>query len=206
MGRRENKLNQFRRYVVIGDGQTEQYYLAHLKDLFGYKYSIRPLLFNNITIEKAARLIKDLLNEGYDMVVYLTDYDVIVNQNKEQKFQKLIERYKNSSKVMICETMPCVEFWFLLHFLKTTREFCNAEEATSFLKKHIQYYSKEESFLKNSKWVKDLCSNGKVDKAIEYAMGILEQKNNMETGSHFPYTKVHLAIQEFEGKIIKTQV
>jgi hypothetical protein len=202
MSRQINKLKQYKRFVVLGDGQTEQYYLEHLKAIGGYNYSIRPLLFNSITIEKAISLIKDLLEDGYDMVIYLTDYDTIVNQNKEVVFQKLTDKYKNSRKVMICETMPSIEFWFLLHFQKTTREFRNAEEATCLLLKHIRGYSKDESFLRKSKWVEDLCSDEKLNKAIAFAGDVLAQKTNEEVGSHFPYTKAHLAIEKFEKRKI----
>ncbi len=201
MSRQIKKIKQYKRYVVLGDGLTELYYLDHLKDIYGFKYSIRPLLFNSITIEKAAELIRDLLADGYDMVLYLTDYDTIVNQGKKKKFEMLLNRYKNSRKVMICETMPSIEFWFLLHFQKTTREFHKAEEAICLLIKHIRGYSKEEAFLKKSKWVENLCSNGKIDKANSHAIDVLEQKKKGGIGSHFPYTKVHLAIQKFNEQI-----
>jgi hypothetical protein len=198
MSRQINKIKPYKRFVVLGDGQTEQYYLEHLKAIGGYKYSIRPLLFNSITIEKAALLIKDLLTDGYDMVIYLTDYDTIVNQCKEELFKKLTNKYKNSRRVMICETMPSIEFWFLLHYQKTTREFRNAEEVTCLLLKHIRGYSKEESFLRKSKWVEGLCSGGKQEKAIGFAADGLMQKDRGDAGSHFPYTKAHLAIDKFE--------
>lgn len=201
MSRQVTKRNQYKRYVVLGDGQTEQYYLEHLKSIGGYKYSVRPLLFHNITIEKAASLIKDLLEDGYDMVIYLTDYDTIVNQNKVEVFKKLTGKYKNSPKVLICETMPSIEFWFLLHYQKTTREFRNAEETTCMLLRYIRDYSKEESFLRKSKWVEDMCSEGKLAKAIEYAIEILKQKESGDMGSHFPYSKTHLAIEKFTNQI-----
>jgi hypothetical protein len=200
MSRQINKHKQYKRYVVLGDGQTEQYYLDHLKDICGFRYSIRPLLFNSITIEKATDLIKDLLDDGYDMVIYLTDYDTIVNQNKVEKFKKLVSKYKHSRKVMICETMPSIEFWFLLHFTKTTREFGTAEEVTCQLLKHIAGFSKDEAFLRIAKWVVDLCANGKLNKALEYARDILKQKEQEVVGSHFPYTKVQLAIEKFKEK------
>jgi hypothetical protein len=201
MSRQINKHKQYKRYVVLGDGQTEQFYLDHLKDICGFRYSIRPLLFNSITIEKAADLIKDLLDDGYDMVIYLTDYDTIVNQNKVEKFKKLVNKYKNYPKVMICETMPSIEFWFLLHFTKTTREFGTSEEVTCQLLKHIAGFSKDEAFLRNPKWVVDLCANGKLDKAMVYAKDILKRKQQEEVGSHFPYTKVQLAIECFEEQL-----
>jgi len=193
-GRRETK----KTYVVLGDGQTEQYYLKHLKALKGYKYTIRPSLFSSITIETAGSIIDEYLSGGCDQVIYFTDYDTIVNQNKIAEFEKLKSKYAEIEEVFICETMPSIEFWFLLHFLKTTREFNNATEAINFLTRYMQGYSKGEAYLKNFKWVETLCSNGKLEIASNNSSSILTEKENGNKGSHFPYSKGHIAIEQFE--------
>jgi len=185
-------------FVVLGDGLTEQFYLKHLKGLKNYKYSIRPSLFTSITIETAESIIDELLSGDCNQVVYFTDYDTIVNQGKKSKFDALVEKYSNRDEVLICETMPSIEFWFLLHFKKTTREFCDATQATTDLIKFIRGYSKNKGFLENEKWVTDLCDNGKLEKAIQNSVSILKQKDSHEQGKHFPYSKIHLAINKFE--------
>src|ERR1035437_8851864 len=144
-------------YVVLGDEITEQYYLKHLKGLKNYKYAIRPSLFAGLTIETAESIIDDLLTGGCDQIIYFTDYDTIVNQNKVEAFASLKTKYSGYEEVLICETMPSIEYWFLLHYQKTTREFRNADDVCEFLKKHIRDYSKKEDYLKNAKWVENLC-------------------------------------------------
>jgi hypothetical protein len=176
--------------AVLGDGQTEQYYLGHLRSIKGYTFKIRPRLFKSITIEEADKLIKELLAEDFDMIIYFTDYDTIVKQNKVPKYNKIVAKYENRIDVMICESMPSIEFWFLLHYIKTTRNFQNADEVIKELKKHIPDFSKETSFLEKRKWVEELCGNGKLTEAMMRASEILTEKTTGITGDYFPYTKV----------------
>lgn len=184
-------------YVVLGDGITEQYYLKHLKGLKNYKYAIRPSLFAGITIETAESIIDDLLTGGCDQIIYFTDYDTIVNQNKVEAFEKLKTKYSGYEEVLICETMPSIEYWFLLHYQKTTREFRNADEVCKFLKKHLKDYSKKEDYLKNAKWVETLCADGKLEKAIVNSKSVLKAYEK-GGGSHFSFSKNHLAMAYFE--------
>jgi len=201
MARQTGKRETRRTYVVLGDGQTEQYYLKHLKTLKGYKYTIRPSLFSSITIETAGSIIDEYLSGGCDQIIYFTDYDTIVNQNKIAEFEKLKGKYAETKEVFICETMPSIEFWFLLHFLKKTREFNNASQAISLLVKYMPRYSKGEVYLKKSKWVETLCSDGKMETACDYSSSILTEKEKGDKGSHFPYSKAHMAIDMFEKQV-----
>jgi hypothetical protein len=198
MARQSGKRQTRKTYVVLGDGQTEQYYLKHLRTLKGYKYSIRPSLFASITIETAGSIIDEYLSGGCDQIIYFTDYDTIVNQNKIAEFEKLKGKYTGINEVLICETMPSIEFWFLLHFLKTTREFSNASEVVTLLLKYISGYSKGETYLKSSKWVETLCANDKLETACNNSLSILTEKGKGDKGSHFPYSKAHIAIDCFE--------
>lgn len=195
--------NQHRRlkanYVVLGDGLTEQYYMKHLRILKNYKYSVYPSLFNSITIDIAECKIDELISGGYNLIVYFTDYDTIVNQNRKEVFERIKEKYASYPEVLICESMPSIEFWFLLHHIKTTKEFLNAKEAERELKKFISKYTKNgKNFLEKSKWVSDLCNNDKMKLAIKRASQILKQKEKEDVGRHFPFTKVHQGISLFE--------
>jgi len=184
-------------FVVLGDGITEQYYLKHLKAIKSYKYTIRPYLFASITIETAEDIIDELLSGGCNQIVYFTDYDTIVNQNKKDKFDALIKKYTGREEVLICESMPSIEFWFLLHFIKTTREYSDANQVTRNLAKYIKSYSKNKGFLENQEWVNELTKNGNFENAILNSKSVLEQKETTSTGSHFPFSKVHIGIERF---------
>lgn len=193
-GRRETR----KTYVVLGDGKTEQYYLKHLKNLKGYRYSIRPTLFTNITIETAGDIINEYLSGGCDQIIYFTDYDTIVNQGKISEFEKLKSRFGDAEEVFICETMPSIEFWFLLHYIFINREFTKCDEVINILIRHLKGYSKSESWLKNQKWVEDLCSKSGMETAISNSSKILTEKEKGNKGSHYPFSKAHIAIDYFE--------
>lgn len=200
MARQISKGKKFTSYAVLGDGQTEQYYLEHLKKIKGFKYLVRPRLFKSITIEQADKLIQEMLKEGYDMVVYFTDYDTIVQQGKTAKFNKIVAKYQKRSDVLICESMPSIEFWFLLHYLKTTRNFQSADEVLITLKRYIPDFSKDRSFLENIKWVENLCQDDKLTTALVRSGEILAEKEQGHVGEYFPYTKIGEGIEWFERK------
>ncbi|GMU86881.1 MAG: hypothetical protein AMXMBFR48_21220 [Ignavibacteriales bacterium] len=55
----------------------------------------------------------------------------------EQKYQNII----------IITINPCLEFWFLLHFIKTSKSIDKCSEAESLLKKHLSDYKKSQKYL-----------------------------------------------------------
>lgn len=200
MARRKRNIRLRTSFAVLGDGKTEQAYLKHLKAIQGYRYSVYPSLFANITHDIAEKKIDELLSGGCDLIVYITDYDTVVSQDKQKTFNDLVKKYEKNDEVLICESMPSIEFWFLLHYQLTTREFKNADEAAEMLRKYIPDFSKSKDFLENRKWVEDMSGNGQLGKAIANARTVLRQKENDDVGKHFPFTKVHEGIEIFENE------
>lgn len=198
-----NQLNRKRKLkkgiAVLGEGRTEQYYLKHLKERMGYKYAIRPYLFDSISLNTAERIIDDLLNEEYGLIVFFTDYDTIVNQSNQVAFNQFQTKYANHRNVLICESMPSIEYWFLLHFVMTTKEYVNADQVMVDLRNHIPEFGKNIRFLEKSDWVQELLNKMRMDTALVNAQKGLMQKDSGNVGSHFPFTKVHLAINAFEN-------
>ena len=185
---------------VLGDGQTEQFYFDHLKNLRGYNYKIRPRLFDALTIENAESKIDELISGDADMIFYFTDYDTIVNQEKKDKFLAFKKKYEDNPNVFILESMPSIEFWFLLHFKKTTTRFENSKEVEKELQKILKGYSKHKQYLKNSGWVEKLCEDNQMEDARKRSIEILKEKQSMSDEGHFPYTKAHIGIEKFEKK------
>ena len=97
--------------------------------------------------------------------------------------------------------MPSIEFWFLLHFIKTTKEFTQNDNIINDLRRYISDYQKNtKRFLEKEKWVANLLYGNKMEKAIKRAKEGLKQKNTRKPGRHFPFTRVHLAISQFDKK------
>jgi hypothetical protein len=142
---------------VIGEGLTEKYYFQHLKKLKGYSCVVRPRFFsskNNIYyIEKRTNelLLADVT------VICVFDSDVAQrNREEKERLQSFVAEYQNNEKVIICDSLPSIEFWFLLHFKKTNKYFPNYNSIRDELRKFITDYDKTERFLLQDKWVRVL--------------------------------------------------
>jgi hypothetical protein len=81
--------------------------------------------------------------------------------------------------------LPSIEYWFLLHHEHTNRYFKDAKAAETALKRFINDYEKTTQFLEKEKWVRDLCSNDKLNQAIE--------RSKRFESEHGSYTNVHEA-------------
>ena len=108
------------RPTIIGAGITEQWYFTHLQSLFGLKIKIRPRYFGHETMNLLAKRIEQVLSEeGKAVVVFDTDVTTWDDMEKK-RFEQLKKKYAKNGNVVICDSMPSIEFWFLLD-RKSTR-------------------------------------------------------------------------------------
>lgn len=104
---------------IVGEGLTELFYFSHLKKILGYRYSISPRLFENNSIEKIDKKIKELLDEDV-FVICVFDADVSRRSDAEnKKMVSLKKKYENNPNVILCDSLQSIEYWFLLHFEDT---------------------------------------------------------------------------------------
>ena len=155
--------------TIIGAGMTEQWYFTHLKALRGYRVKIRPRFFGTETAAGLAKRIEEVLqDEGIAICVF--DADVSTwNEVERKKLDTLRKKYENNPSVLLCDSMPSIEFWFLLHYKNTTRHFGTSKAVIKELKKYIPHYDKTEQFLGNQKWVADMSGDGRLELACNNA-------------------------------------
>jgi hypothetical protein len=92
-------------------------------------------------------------------VFWIIDFDVIASETKSAKvgskttlqsfleYKKTIaEKYKN---IVIIVNNPCLEFWLLLHFEKTSKYFDTCEGAEKQLKRYLKDYEKKQKYYTN---------------------------------------------------------
>ncbi len=170
MGKRKKNTRSIKPGIyIIGEGITEQYYLNHVKRIFRLNYIIKPRFFGNSSILELERKIETLLPDDV-FVICVFDADVSnYNEAERQRLELLYETYGDNSNVLLCDSLPSIEFWFLIHFLDTNRRFQNSSETETLLKNYIEGYRKTKAFLEKEKWVADLCSDGKLETAIQRA-------------------------------------
>lgn len=185
---RKTSLKQRRSPIptIIGAGITEQWYFTHLKALRGYRVKIRPRFFGTETAAGLDKKIEEVLrDEGIAICVF--DADVSTwNEAERKKLAALQKKYEENASVVLCDSMPSIEYWFLLHFRHTTRHFGTSKAVIKELKKYIPRYDKTEQFLSNQRWVEEMSGEGRQEQACEYA-----DKTDSINGS---YTKMQVVI------------
>lgn len=159
--------------TLIAEGATEYYYFAGIRKLCGLHFDIKPRLCKNCgSAVDYKKNVNDILNlNGSAIVVF--DMDVATprsyNYNKTQaeKYSEMIKDFSKNKNVIICDSKPSIEFWFLLHFNNTCRNFLIKGEITAELKNYLTDYEKNEKYFKTAKGIEIL--HNKLDTAIKNA-------------------------------------
>lgn len=181
---RKTSLRQRRSPIptIIGAGITEQWYFTHLKALRGYRVKIRPRFFGTETAAGLDKKIEEVLRDE-SIAICVFDADVSTwNEAERKKLAALQKKYEGNASVVLCDSMPSIEYWFLLHFKHTTRHYGTSKAVIKELKKYLPQYDKTEQFLGNQKWVEEMTGEGRQEGACKYA------DNMVTTGGS--YTKV----------------
>ena len=163
-------------FAIVGDGDCEKWYFQLLKDAEKLIINIRPELIKKASLKKQFEYIKEL-SEIYDKVFWIVDYDVIERESRECKIgeekrsNEFVRYYADTSKIKNVEIIvvnTCFEYWLLLHFKYSKKQFSDCDETQNDLRKVFPSYEKNEKFYKQSnniyKQLKD-----KLPKAIENA-------------------------------------
>lgn len=155
--------------TIIGAGITEQWYFTHLKFLYDYQIKVRPRFFGKETADGMAKKIAEVLNDG-GMAICVFDADVSTwNEEEKKKLDKLRVKYAKNKNVILCDSLPAIEYWFLLHYENTNRFLGTSKAAMQALRKYMPDYDKTDSFLSNRRWVAEMSGEGKQDMACSKA-------------------------------------
>lgn len=153
--------------TIIGAGITEQWYFTHLKFLYDYQIKVRPRYFGTETADGMGKKISDVLADG-GTAICVFDADVSTwNEVEKKKLDKLRSKYAKNKHVILCDSMPAIEYWFLLHYENTNRFFGTSKAVVQSLKQHLPDYDKSEQFLSNRKWVAEMSDDGKLELACQ---------------------------------------
>lgn len=161
--------------TIIGEGATERFYFMHLKRFNGYNYVCKPRNFAEQNIDDIQRQVERVLaDDGIAVCVF--DVDVTrIHQADKVKFDAMRRRYAGNPSVIICESMPSIEFWFLLHYLNTNRYFATSDDVITALHRYLPNFSKQQLYLSKENWVAALLADNKLASAINNATAIGEE-------------------------------
>lgn len=187
--RKERELQRLR-ITVIGEGLTERWYFEHLRSIKGYRYDCKPRFFTHQSYEEMEKLIGRVLQDG-GIAVCICDADITrENEERRTKLLEMKATYAKETRVLFCDSMPSIEFWFLIHYLNTRKYFKDSQAVIRVLRKYIPGYEKNGAFLYKMQWVTDICSDEKLKLACKRAslLGPLNES----------YSEIYRAIDLFE--------
>ncbi len=178
--------------TLIVAGITEMYYFKHLREIYNFKAKAKPRFSGKENISELEKRIEQVLDDkGVAIVVF--DADVSTwNDVEKDRLRKLKREYSANERVILCDSMPSVEFWFLIHYVNTNRSFGKSEAVITELVKHIPRFQKKKRFLSSPSWVKELCENGRLEEAYSRAkrFGVSEGFSYTNMWKAFEYLEI----------------
>jgi len=142
--RKERKARS--RILILCEGETEKNYFQAIKEAEEY-HQILSALTVKVAVAKhpaAERLVEEAIqlagkavneNNVYDQIWVVFDHDHQAHRKKAYD-KALAENYS------IAFSAIAFEIWYLLHFIKTDKEFENGEALLKELKRHYPSYEK----------------------------------------------------------------
>lgn len=177
-------------FAVVVDGETEVWYLQMLKrNERDIRVSIKPEIPNKKSVEEQYNLVCDLSSKEFTKVFWIIDLDTVIKEENEvpkgkKSPLKTFDEYrtdlsKNYPNVVVIVNNPCLEFWFLLHFEKTSKYFSTCSGAETELKKHLKNYEKTQKFFtkQNDDIYLKLKPNFKTALSNSIALGNFDNEN-----------------------------
>ena len=174
-------------FIISGGTNTEYYYFKHIHKITKFKFQLKPEYFgheSNYTVVFSAK-IRDIIEKNAEAKIFCVfDWDSIYKSKKEQiKYCDFEEQFKNeiaNGIVVLCPSMPCIEYWFLLHFCDDKNLYKTYPKLSSPLAPYIKpcfpnpnialkKLLKKGEYLESPIWVMNLCADGKLDDAIKRA-------------------------------------
>ena len=202
MARKTNNKNPKKIVAVIGEGITEWHYFNDLKQIEKYSFQLKPELPKHSDVNAVVNKALELRENGYDKILCLFDLDrIISNRIEKAKYLKFKKKYhhsksKRKGNIIFYDTMPCIEYWFLLHFEQySTKIYPSYESLKTVLSKYLNDYDKSDKYFKKVKIYQTLIKKGSLTLAIENATKLLIEKQ-MNDNESFPYSEIHLLLNE----------
>lgn len=123
--------------TIIGAGITEQWYFTHLQRILGYRVKVRPRFFGQEDIFQLTKKVESVIQDG-GVAIAVFDADVASWDEKERiKLDAFRKKYGKNENVIICDSLPSIEYWFLLHFADIHRLFSTSQSVCKELENSL---------------------------------------------------------------------
>lgn len=238
-------LNPVEPYIISGGDVTERCYFSHLANCSKYEFNVLPKFFGNESsyAKEFPKRINEILSGCPDAKIYCVfDVDTIFSNLDREKnvkrkcafankktYDDFVKKYENSENVVLCPSMPCFEYWFLLHFendfslyktcgkiIKKLEPYIRSyfpaqapkdDESKSqmsrvkYLRKvNLGHILKNEDYLDNDEWVKRLCDDKKLENAVKNAEENIKIAQKQGLLEKQSYSYVFLPFKDYDFK------
>lgn len=198
MARPDKKREFIRRIAVVGDGFTEKIYFEQLKELERIKdVVIKPELPSKSSkggsFKKAINTAKSLVEDGYNHVYCLIDFDTVLSENKLVEFTQELKGIDNK-EITIYINNPCFETWVLMHYEKTGKAFADCDTVGKAINKHLNDYCKNQEYLRKKNLYKTLRPHLEAN-AIPNAAFL--ENDREEKGNNYPRAEVYKFLEKY---------
>ena len=188
--------------TILGEGKvTEYYYFKHLCHLIRCPAEIDKSNFGRKAIGDFEDKIKQVL-KGKGSVVVVFDADVMAsNETERRRLQAIKDKYRNNENVLICDSYPCIEYWFLLHYADTHKLYSAprlSDKVVKDLCDYIPAYSKQGKWVEDSRWVAALRAEGQEQAARDRAVKYAEDSKQYSDGQS--YTNLYKFFDKYPQK------
>ena len=188
--------------TILGEGKvTEYWYFKHLCHLTRRPADIDKSNFGRKAIGDFEDKIKQVL-KGKGSVVVVFDADVMASSETERRrLQAIKDKYRNNENVLICDSYPCIEYWFLLHYADTHKLYSAprlSDEVVKDLCDYIPAYSKQGKWVEDSRWVAALRAEGQEQAARDRAVKYAEDSKQYSDGQS--YTNLYKFFDKYPPK------
>lgn len=188
--------------TILGEGKvTEYYYFKHLCRLIRCPAEIDKSNFGRKAIGDFEDKIEQVL-KGKGSVVVVFDADVMASSETERRrLQAIKDKYRNNENVLICDSYPCIEYWFLLHYADTHKLYSAprlSDEVVKDLCDYIPAYSKQGKWVEDSRWVAALRAEGQEQAARDRAVKYAEDSKQYSDGQS--YTNLYKFFDKYPPK------
>ncbi|MCB9292556.1 MAG: RloB domain-containing protein [Lewinellaceae bacterium] len=191
MARGRKKRKEKFRAAVVGEGITEWHYFHDLKQAEKLPYQLKPSLPKHSNYQEIFRKARQLISEGYDHVYCVVDLDVILSleEKTRERYEKAKKKLLQIPDVFIFETMPCTEYWFLLHYKEfSTRIYPDYYSLSRELERFLPGYEKSEAYFRRNKIYRTLKEAGNLNKAHSNAKRLCAERARQDD-SLFPFSE-----------------
>ncbi len=148
MPRKTNKVKSNKTVLIVVEGQTEFIYFSEMNIFERIPgITILPKTSSHSDIKHVLETALNEFDSGvYDSIWCVFDKDTFEQDNIEGKMTRLLNKIL-SKGIMIADSMPSFEVWFLSHYQKPKFYYNDQDAVIEELRKYIVDYSKDRKWL-----------------------------------------------------------